>query len=228
MNVLKWSIIVVIVIVVGLVGISYGIISSNNRFDLNKLSMVKLTSRQVDLGQSIDHIKINVRTAKLTFTTGNRSKIEMTNVASGQYQVKQSGNQLVIEQDDHLSHHLEIGKSPIIKITIPKPEIKEINISQLNGTLIFNQLTTEKLIVNHYNGTTIGNGLKITEQGVINKHNGTTKLTGAKFPGLKVSVKTGNFTLNGVKKASSMHTYNDHHADQLVINSGSGQVSISK
>ncbi|MCL1631934.1 DUF4097 domain-containing protein [Sporolactobacillus sp. CPB3-1] len=228
MKVLTWSIIIVLLIAVGLVGISYGITLSNNRFDLNKFSMVKLTSKQVELGQSINQIRINVRTAKLTFTTGNSSKIEMTHVANGQYQVKQSGNQLVIEQDDHLSHHLEIGKSPIIKITVPKPEIKEINVSQLNGTLIFNRLTTEKLIVNHYNGTTVGNSLTIAKQGVINKHNGATRLTGARFPGLKVSVKTGKFTLNGAKKASSMHTYDDHHTDQLVINSGSGQVSVSK
>jgi hypothetical protein len=227
MNILKWSIIVVIIIIAAIAGISYGIVSSNYRFDLNKFSMVKLTSSRVRIEQPIDQIKINVRTAKLTIEPGAHPGIEMANVTNGQYQVKQSGNQLVIEQDDHLSHHLEIGKSPVIKLILPKPELEEINVSQLNGTLVFNQITAKELIVDHYNGTTIGNGLSIIEQGTINKHNGTTKLTGAQLPGLKVSVKTGNFTLNGERKAASMHTYDDHHANQLVINSGSGEVSVT-
>lgn len=101
-----------------------------------------------------------------------------------------------------------------------------INRLTVNGTLNLKNLEVQNLELDHQNGSTIADNLKIDDRGTITKKNGKTSLDGVDVNGLSVSIKNGGFTLNGVKKISSNKTYNDHKNHQLKINSGSGQVFV--
>lgn len=218
-------IVVIFIIVIILTGLITWTNSTDRRINVNSFSVSKLTDKEFAISNTVENLSINVRTAKVKITSGDASKVFIKNVSKDQYQIENNNHKLTVFQKNSSSHNLEIGKSPEMLIVIPK-RMKNINVEQLNGTLKLDNLDVGSLEINHQNGTTLSNDLKVEKQGTISKKNGKTSLDNLAVSGLKVSVKNGAFTLNGSKKISSNKTYDDHQDQGLTINSGSGQVNV--
>ncbi|AKP66154.1 DUF4097 family beta strand repeat-containing protein [Companilactobacillus ginsenosidimutans] len=225
---MKKILLIVLVVLIVIVVAVFGIQAAGMRANLNTLSIKKVSDQSIELPNELNSVDIKVRTAKVTIEKGNKSEVIIKNKVVGQYKIDSKDNQVSILEQNYGKHQLEIGKSASILIRVKNAQnMNQIKINQLNGTLNLNSLKVNNLSVDHQNGTTLANNLNLPTGGSINKKNGTTNLKNINTPGLKVSVKSGNFELNGRKKASSKHTYTDNSTKQLQINSGSGQVKIS-
>lgn len=120
---------------------------------------------------------------------------------------------------------MEIGKSPIITITVTNPhQLKAINGQLLNGTLSLSQLTTRTLALKHLNGTTLINHLTVTHGGYFTKTNGRTDLQRLTANGLNVTIKNGQFKLNGKPQAKIYRQVGTH---PLTVTSQNGQLSLT-
>ncbi|MFD1473027.1 hypothetical protein [Companilactobacillus mishanensis] len=214
-------IIVVVVLTLAVVLIS----ASGNRIDVNSFSVSKLENKTTQVSGDVKAVNLKVRTASVNIKKGTQNKIEFQNIVPDQFEVQVKSGKLNLIQHDYAKHHLEVGKSAAITIVLKNStDIKKLQVDQLNGTLKLNNLTTDNLLINHVNGTTLSNDLNVRDSGKLVKKNGKTSFTKFSSPGLKASVKTGTFKLNGTKKSND---YNDNKDAQFVINSGSGQVSVT-
>ncbi|MFC6323640.1 DUF4097 family beta strand repeat-containing protein [Companilactobacillus baiquanensis] len=218
------GLLIIFLLAVVFVGLFTWAEQTDRRINVNNFSVSKLGNRQINLN-NVDNLSITVRSTKLKIVSGDVSKVILKNVSKDQYKIDETNNDTRIFEKNADRHNFEIGKSSEIKIVVPK-KVKDITIRQLNGTINLNNLEVSQLNIEHQNGTTLANGLKIDELGSIDKKNGKTSLNDINVKGLKVSIKNGGFTLNGTKKISSNETYDDHESNQLRINSGSGQVMI--
>lgn len=220
---IKWIILVLIL----LGGIIFLINVSGFRFNLNQFSVEKLANSEITVNdETLKNIKLDVRTAKVTFKQGNKAEIRFLNVSNKQFRITQK-NGLSIIQNKSSQHQIEFGKTAEIEIITPK-NISKLEIHQLNGTLNLKNIVVDKVLINHVNGTTFASNLTIVKSGTIDKKNGSTTLNKIEVPGLKVKVKTGSFKLDGVTKANSSETYDDGKPNQLQINSNTGQVKVTK
>lgn len=213
------------VITAGLIGWTK---ATNQRLNVNQFSSTKLVSKDINLTKNIDSIDMSVRTAVVQVKVGPKTNLQLDNVGKEQYQIKQIDGNLSIVEQNSMQHQWEIGASPKIILTIPAKTLSRVQIEQLNGTLKLNDLTVKNLKLQHHNGTTIVRKLTITGHGELDKHNGQTDFYQLKSDGVTVSIKSGQFKLNGIKKASSGQRYRENGSHPLVINSGSGQVRIAQ
>lgn len=216
--------IITTLLLITIIGIGFISWINNNhyQFTVNNFKLSKLEQRKVKL-DALNSLTINVRTAKIKIKEAPTSSLTIDNFIPSQFNLEQKNGKLTINQNDFSNHQIELGRSPIITITV-NHDLNDINIDQLNGTLSFEQVTTNKLNVFHHNGTTTATNLKIRNSGHIIKKNGTTNLNNLAVKGLRVSVKTGNFKLNGTKQSKQ---FDDHHPNQLAVDSTTGQVSIN-
>ncbi|WP_057766948.1 hypothetical protein [Companilactobacillus tucceti] len=224
-NIMLKGLIIIVALVLIILGLVMWTTNTNRRMNINDFSISRLTDRKYALSSNLDSISVTTRTSKVKIVSGDALKLSLKNVSDDQYKVINDNHKLTIVQKNSSTHNLEIGKSSEITITVPD-NLKRIKINQLNGTLNLKDLEVENLAIDHQNGSTIADNLKIDDRGTITKKNGKTSLDGVNVNGLSVSIKNGGFTLNGVKKISSNKTYNDHKNHQLKINSGSGQVVV--
>ncbi|WP_338231127.1 DUF4097 family beta strand repeat-containing protein [Companilactobacillus muriivasis] len=218
-------IILIIVIITGLIGWTT---STNRRLNASDFALTKLTSKEIKLDSNPERIDLSVRTAVVKIQLGKTNTLKLTNVGSNQYHVNQNDSRLGISEHSADTHQIEIGHSPQIILTLTKRNLHALKIDQLNGTLKLNNLTVQDLQLHHHNGTTVVRGLTITGSGELTKDNGQTDFYQLTNSGLNVSIKSGQFKLNGIKKASSGHSYHEFGNHPLTINSGSGQVRISQ
>lgn len=221
-----WLIVMIVVIGAVFGGIAWWATISNHRINLNQMKVTKLQQQTVRANAQIDHLAINVRTAVISIKEGPQFKVQADNVAPGEYQISQLGEKMTIKQTQAEKHQIEFGHSASITITVPSA-LKNVQITQLNGTLNITNLSTNRLIVKHLNGTTTMHGVTITRSGILDKKNGATTLKQMTIPGLKMMVKTGQGKLNGKKVSGNGQEYTDHNAHQLVINSKNGQVDVT-
>ena len=85
--------------------------------------------------------------------TGNR--LTLANVAPQQFAVTTKDNHLTLLPKSASDHHIELGKTAVITLTVAEPAVfTSMTIHQLNGTLQINNLTTQRLAIDHVNGTT--------------------------------------------------------------------------
>ena len=186
-----------IVIVIGLVlgGITFWAVKTKKRINLNTMAASSLTTKQVAL-TTPKRIDISVRTAKIQIKTGVNTQLQLTNVSRDQYQVTKQAGVLRISEGNSQNHQLEIGKSPVITLTMPKETLNSLKINQLNGTLKLNDLVIDQLLVHHHNGTTLIKNLTLNDDSEIIKDNGETTINHLTVSGLKVNVKTGQVAIN--------------------------------
>lgn len=214
---------IVTVVIVGLIGWTA---NTNQRLNVNQFTMTKLETKNMNVAEKINSIDISVRTAAIQVRTGQKANLQLTNVGQKQCQIKQIDGQLSITENNFSKHQWEVGQSAKIILTLPPKTLNHLQIEQLNGTLKLNDLTVKDLQLQHSNGTTIARKLTITGHGELDKHNGRTDLYQLTSDGLDVSVKSGQFKLNGIKKAGSGQRYRENGSHPLIIKSGSGQVRI--
>jgi len=200
----------------------------HQRIDVNSLTITPLKTQQHQLTNRPQSINIAVRTAKVIIKRGRVNRLTLANVAPQQFAVTTKDNHLTLLQKSASDHHIELGKSAVITLTVAEPAtFTNLTIRQLNGTLQLNDLTTQRLAIDHQNGTTNADHLTVTAGGQLRKRNGTTTLTHLKTAGLQVSVKTGQFKLNGQKRAGNNQQACLPGAHPLTISIGSGQVRIT-
>lgn len=221
MKKLIWVILSLIVVL----GIGATVMNIGNfRVNMSNFSVEKLIDQKTNLEtENIKNLDVNIQNAKVEVRTGSRSQVEFKNVTKGQFKVSQQTGTVKIKQTNLGTR---LGKASEIIITVPQ-KIDNLTISHVSGTLKLTGLTIEHLDINHKNGTTVISDSHL-DSGIINKKNGSTTLKQVEVPGLKVSVKTGNFKLNGVTKAHGNQTYDDEQAKQLIIKSNTGQVEVTK
>lgn len=212
-----------IVIGLGLGGLTWWAVSAQKRLNLNRGEVRTLTTTDVNL-RTPQRLQLTVRTAVVRIKTGSTPRLHLVNVSRGQYQVSQhAGNVRVVERGSH-QHQLEIGRSPQLTVTVPPKTLRALRIDQLNGTLKLTNLTVGQLTIRHHNGTTLANRLTLKAASRLVKDNGQTTLTGLTTPGLAVTVKTGQIKVDG-------HSQKTHYRQAgkapLVLTSSSGQVTIT-
>ncbi|WP_057895815.1 DUF4097 family beta strand repeat-containing protein [Liquorilactobacillus oeni] len=201
---------------------------SARRIDVNSLKFEKLQTSSRSLSPQLQNIELKVRTARIFIEEGTKPKVDLENIPASQFKVTAAKQQLIITQKDYFSHRLELGKSATIRITLPAGKsLEELSVDQLNGLLKLNKITVQDLTIDHRNGTSLGQNLILKGSGEVKKRNGTTVFNNLAAPGLKVSIKTGTFKLNGQRKAASNQNYDDHQTKQLKIVSGTGQVRVT-
>ena len=218
-------IILIIIVIAGLIGWTT---STNRRLNVSDFSLTKLTNKEINLADNPERINLSVRTAVVKIQSGKTNTLKLINVGSNQYHVNQNDGQLGISEHNADTHQIEIGHSPQIILTLTKHNLQTLKVDQLNGTLKLNNLTVQDLQLHHHNGTTVVRGLTITGSGELTKDNGQTDFYQLTNSGLDVSIKSGQFKLNGIKKTGSGHSYHEAGNHPLTINSGSGQVRISQ
>lgn len=226
-NGLLWGISIVGVIILIVVAVVGWAMTTNKRVDVNSFSVTNLTNTSQTITNNTKEVKINARTAFIQIQSGDEPKVIFQNVGESQYQVTQKQGVLEISQAASHSHHLEIGRSAMIKVIVPRETLVDLTVAQLNGTLKLTDLSVKQLNINHHNGTTIAKRLTVLNGGAIEKDNGKTELNQLTTPGVRVAVKNGQFKLNGERKAGSGDTYSDDANHQLKINSKTGQVRVT-
>lgn len=223
---LKWILLVVIVLSVLIGGAAWGITASGHRVNVNQMSVAKLEDKTVKLSPGLNELSIKVRTAVVQIKQGSALSLKTENAVTGEYEIHQTGEKLTLTQSHANDHQLEFGRSATITITVPK-KLANIHVEQLNGTLRMENVTVGTLMINHLNGTTLMDSVTIVHDGTLTKKNGTTDLKQMTLPGLKMELTNGQGKLNGKKVAGNAKVYSDNQADQLVIKSGNGQVSVT-
>lgn len=223
MKKLLWSLLILLVLF-GLFAL--WIIVSQRRLNVNTGNLGRLTQQTVTLQSTPQKIRLDIRTARLVIKPGNHCQLSTNNVINNQFKINNSDHQLTLTEAHAAQHQFEIGKTPVITLTVPT-KIQQLTVNQLNGTLILNDLTVDSLEINHHNGTTTANNLTLRDSGQLTKENGKTDLRNLTSDGLAVSVKTGQFKLNGTKRAGSKQRYRQPGDHPLTITSGSGQVSVT-
>ena len=218
-------VVLVIIVIAGLIGWTT---ATNKRLNVSNFSITSLTSKQLQLNNNPQKIILSVRTAVVKIQSGKTNQLKLNNVAKSQYHINQGNGQLTITEDNVGKHQMEIGHSPVIILTLTKDVLKELSVDQLNGTLKLNQLTVKNLQLHHHNGATVVHRLTITGEGKLTKDNGQTDFYQLSSNGLEVSVRSGQFKLNGIKKTNSGHSYHEAGNHPLIIKSGSGQVRVSQ
>ncbi|WP_367295687.1 hypothetical protein [Levilactobacillus yonginensis] len=202
--------------------------TQHQRINVNSLTITPLKTQRRSLTNSPKNVNIAVHTAKVIIKRGQVNQLTLNHVTPNQFDVTIKGNQLTLLQNAANNHHVELGKSAIITLTVAEPAaFTDVTIHQFNGTLQLNDLTTQRLAIDHTNGTTNANHLTVTAGGHLRKQNGATTLTHLKTAGLQVSVKTGQFKLNGHKRAGNHQQASLPGTHPLTISSGSGQVQIT-
>jgi len=227
---MKKIIIAVLIVLVAIVFIGGGLTAwatgTHRRLNLNHFTATPLTTQTQILSQSPKRIRFDLRTAVIKIEPGRTNQLKLTNAGQNQYQVNQTGTSWSLTEKQANRHQLEIGQSPTITLTLADPQaIQQLTINQLNGTLNLNDLTTNNLAIHHHNGTTFAQNLTLTGAGEVTKDNGRTTIQHLTSNGLTVTIRTGQFKLNGQK--TGRH-YQQSGYQPLRITSGSGQVSVSQ
>ncbi|AKP64312.1 DUF4097 family beta strand repeat-containing protein [Levilactobacillus koreensis] len=203
--------------------------TTHRRIDVTNFTAKSLATKTISLADNPRQLTFDLRTAVLVIQPGSTTTLTLDHVTADQFQIDYSNDSLTVNQKDAQQHHLEIGKSAVLTLTVAHPTtLKALTITQLNGTLKLNGLTVNRLAIDHTNGTTLANHLTVTGNGQLTKKNGATTLNDLTTDGLHVAVKTGQFKLNGAKKAGSGQSYHELGQHPLTISSGSGQVQITQ
>lgn len=214
--------IIVICVVIVVSGISI-LNTSDKRVNVNEMSISKLQDKTINI-DDLKKIDVKIRSAKIVIKKSNSNSASLKNISLNDYKINSDSGRLRISQKENEKHKLEIGKSTIIVINV-KSDLNSIDINQLNGTLQFNNIVTNLMNVNHSNGSTISNGLRIVNNGSIKKKNGKVELNNLVVDGLSVSVKNGAFKLNGKKEKNN---YDNNKHNQLLIKNDNGQILVNK
>lgn len=200
--------------------------TTHQRLTLNPLRTTPLSTQTIPLDHDPQSLNFNLRTAVLVIKSGNRNQLQLTNIATHQFQIDRSPDTLDVQQTNATQPQIELGRSTVIILTMTHPHrLNRVTINQLNGTLKLMDLTTHHLNIHHHNGTTLARHLTVTTGGEITKDNGSTTLHQLSSDGLRVAVKTGQFKLNGTKQRNHFVRAGQH---PLTLTSGSGQVRITQ
>jgi len=227
-KILLTLLVLIIVLVLILGGLVLWTTSTNRRFTVNSLTTTPLTTKSVDLDTVPKNLTLTLRTAKLIIKPGQQNRLTLSNVATNQYVISTTNNQLDVKESNLSSHPFEIGHSPVLILNLTDAHVlRNLTIDQFNGTLKLNDLTTQHLKIHHHNGTTIAHHLTVTAGGTLVKDNGSTTLNQLSSDGLQVAFKTGQVHVNGKKAAHNRHHYTQAGQHPLTITSGSGQVRIT-
>lgn len=215
-----WSILFLLI----LLGVfTIWIILSQRRLNVSTGQLGQLTRQTQTLPTAPQTVQLDLRTAHLEIRSGTHYQLAMNHVMTHQFKITNHHQQLRITEGHATQHQIEIGKTPVITLTVPQ-SLQRLTVNQLNGTLILNRLTVDTLAIKHDNGTTTATDLTLIHGGQLTKKNGRTDLRQLTSDGLKVTVKTGQFKLNGTKRANS---YTQPGEDPLTITSGTGQVRVT-
>lgn len=204
----------------------FWIVASHRRLNVNTGQLGQLTHRTVTLRGTPQNISLRVRTARLNIQAGSHYQLLMNNVINNQFDINNNERDLSITEQNHTQHQLEIGKTPVLTLIVPA-KLHQLTIQQLNGTITLHNLTTDTLAVDHANGTTKIDQLTLKQSGQLTKQNGRTDITHLTSDGLHVTVKTGQFKLNGRKHTGQHPAYTQAGTHPLTINSGNGQVNVT-
>ncbi|WP_413627967.1 DUF4097 family beta strand repeat-containing protein [Fructilactobacillus vespulae] len=197
--------------------------STNNRINVNHFKIDHLDKFTFSSDKKQVNLKLSTRTANLNITEGNEFKIVLNDAVKSDYKFSEQENNIKLVQKDAHSHQLEIGNTPTINIQVPKNQIDNYDIYQLNGTIQIKQLVANKATIQHDNGTTNLTDFSVHNGGTLNKKNGSTNLSNVAVAGIKAKVDNGNISVSGDKKGKSYQTGNTPFFE---INSGQGQIKI--
>ncbi|WP_125568202.1 hypothetical protein [Companilactobacillus insicii] len=214
--------VIAICVVIALSGISI-LNTSDKRLNVNEMSISKLKDKTINI-DDLKKIDVKIRSAKIIVKKSNSNSVSLKNISLNDYEISSHSGRLRISQKENEKHKLEIGKSTIIVINV-KNDLNSIDINQLNGTLQFNNIVVNRMSINHSNGSTISDGLRLVDNGSIKKKNGKVELNNLIVDGLSVSVKNGSFKLNGKKEKNN---YDDNKHNQLLIKNDNGQIMVNK
>lgn len=220
--------VLVILVAIALIGgaLTAWAIGTHRRLNLNHFTTTPLSTQTQTLSQSPKRIRFDLRTAVVRIKPGRTNQLTLTNAGSNQYQTNQTGTSWSLTEKQANRHQFEIGQSPTITLTLTDPRaIQQLTINQLNGTLKLTNLTTHGLSIHHHNGTTLAQDLTLTGAGNLTKNNGQTTIQHLTSNGLAVTIRNGQFKLNGHSAGRHYHQ-SGHHP--LHITSGSGQVSVTQ
>lgn len=213
-----------IVIGLGLGGLTWWAVSAQKRLNVNTGTVKSLITRRITV-QTPRQLQLTVRTAVVHIQAGSTPQLRLANVSRGQYRVTQRNSILRLTETAAGKHQLEIGRSPHITLTVPRATLKVVRVNQLNGTLNLTHLTIDHLEIHHQNGTTTGTALTLMGTSRLVKTNGRTTLKHLQTSGLVVTVRNGQFKRNGQRQKTP---YRQAGQAPLVITSGSGQVAVSE
>lgn len=214
--------VIAICVVIALSGISI-LNTSDKRLNVNEMSISKLKDKTINI-DDLKKIDVKIRSAKIIVKKSNSNSVSLKNISLNDYEISSHSGRLRISQKENEKHKLEIGKSTIIVINV-KNDLNSIDINQLNGTLQFNNIVVNRMSINHSNGSTISDGLRLVDNGSIKKKNGKVELNNLIVDGLSVSVKNGSFKLNGKKEKNN---YDDNKHNQLLIKNDNVQIMVNK
>lgn len=215
-----WSILFLLI----LLGVStIWIILSQRRLNVSTGQFGRLTHQTKTFPTAPQTVQLDLRTARLEIRSGTHYQLSMDHVINHQFKITNHQQQLRITEAHATQHQIEIGKTPVITLTVPQ-NLQRLTVNQLNGTLILNQLTVGTLAISHSNGTTTATDLTLIHGGQLTKKNGRTDLRQLTSDGLRVTVKTGQFKYNGTKRTNS---YTQPGEAPLTITSGTGQVRVT-
>lgn len=223
MKKLFWLLLAIVIILGTLV---LWLTTSNRRFNVSTGRLSQLTTQNRSFDTQPQTVHLVLRTAQLKIKSGNHYQLTARHVSSDQFKLTHSNGVLSITEANAKHHQLEIGKTPVLTLTVPT-KVEQLTVDQLNGTLALNDLTVGMLTLHHHNGTTKATNLTVTRGGELIKQNGRTDLRRLTSDGLSIAIKTGQFKLNGIKRASNQQTYTQAGNHPLTIKSGTGQVRVT-
>ncbi|GBG95154.1 hypothetical protein LFYK43_16130 [Ligilactobacillus salitolerans] len=223
---LLWTIGIVVVVLLIAGGFAVFLMQTGRRFDFNTQKMQDLTTQEIAIKDTTQSIDLNLRTAKINVQAGKHALLKIKDAGKNELEVTQNTKTLSLSQANALKHHLEIGKTPEITLTVPANQLSKISGELLNGTVKIQDLRLQSLQLHHHNGTTRIKNTRLAQNSTLTKDNGATDLDGLAVPGLNITVKTGQITVHD-KKLGGKKEFVSGQRPRFNIRSGSGQVKIN-
>lgn len=204
----KWAVIVLIigVIFAGL-GAAFGGVRSIT-YD-HGFRIIKTQTKSQRLGR-INQVKINSGAADVIVSRGKQATIKVVDDATSNTKIRQNDGTLTVNQSKDLPH-IGFGSdetTPQIKLTLPKRQLTQMNLSLDSGSLKLQNVATKQLYLDLTGNDFTANQLKVSRNGQITT-SGDMDLTNTTLNKVDSSSNFGDIDINNSRLNQSKLSSND-------------------